>query len=474
MYTKMTLSSINPFFFRRIPETDQIFISNQISEWSILHSETEFSQLCNADLSSERTARLLSQGFLNSCEAERQHFERAAETLLTKKFSSKLGKPSLVMVVPTLRCDHSCAYCQVSRAALSSTKHELGLSAEATAHTIDSIAAQRFKLEFQGGEPLLRQDFLMETVSKLRELRGDQFDVVIATALGPDLDDSFVDWLRREKVGLSVSYDGVPEAHAKIRKSSLFDSYERLRSQLNRLRAEGVELSFVATFTSETLKHSPSEIIDSCRDLGIQRLYSRPVEPYGFAGLTISKLGSPEEKMFEFLEEYLEAIIATNDSGFDFWDYGFGLYLSQLYRSEFGAHVDLQSPAGYALSACILNYDGVVYGSDESRMLVERLGAEAPNLKIIEANEPTKILNEEAHEDILASSFSECSPHCEQCAYQPFCGSDPIHHLYTQGDFVGFKTDSTFCRYSMFMFDLLVRKISGGKITPGLVQKWMG
>ena len=56
-----------------------------ISEWSVLTTEREFDELRNANLLGKKSPQLLAQGFLNSCDAEKVHFERAAEKLLTKK-----------------------------------------------------------------------------------------------------------------------------------------------------------------------------------------------------------------------------------------------------------------------------------------------------------------------------------------------------------------------------------------------------
>jgi radical SAM protein with 4Fe4S-binding SPASM domain len=124
------------------------------------------------------------------------------------------------------------------------------------------------------------------------------------------------------------------------------------------------------------------------------------------------------------------------------------------------------------MSACIINYDGNVFGSDEARMLYESTkNSVLPLGKIINDKlVPNKMA---AHESILSSSFSELTPHCDTCAYMPFCGSDPIHHLASQGDFVGFKPNSDFCQQTITMNDLLINKIKSGEITNEMVALWL-
>ena len=43
----------------------------------------------------------------------------------------------------------------------------------------------------------------------------------------------------------------------------------------------------------------------------------------------------------------------------------------------------------------------------------------------------------------------ECVPMCTDCGFLPYCGSDPVYHHATQGDVVGFKPTSGFCRKNM-------------------------
>ena len=465
---------INPFFFRKLPSTESVFISNLLGEWSVLDSYEDLLKLTAGVFDTSVNEELALKGFISNTPADKLHFNRAAELGLANKFSKNTNAPSLIMVVPTLRCDHDCMYCQVSRAPLSSKDHDLELSPKVTARVIDKIAANSFKLEIQGGEPLLRPQYIKDLVNEMRSLRGSNFGTVITTALGPELSEDFLDWAINEDVSFSVSFDGIPRVHSAIRKSKLFDSFDRLKQQLIRLSSAGLisRVGYVHTLTRETLDSGPLEIIKSCKELGISRLYSRPLADYGFAVATKKRIGYSRGELEVFLERYLDEIIACFNRGENFFDQSFGVHLKNLYRPESNTHVDIQSPAGYAMSACIINYDGNVFGSDEARMLYESTkNSVLPLGKIINDKlVPNKMA---AHESILSSSFSELTPHCDTCAYMPFCGSDPIHHLASQGDFVGFKPNSDFCQQTITMNDLLINKIKSGEITNEMVALWL-
>ncbi|WP_169713903.1 radical SAM protein [Oceanicoccus sagamiensis] len=417
---------------------------------------------------------LAAKGFYSESDTEALSFSKAAELNLTAKFSKGLFRPSLIMVVPTLRCDHDCAYCQVSRAPLSSVDHELEMKPAQIAQAIDKIAAPAFKLEIQGGEPLLRPRFIIDLVKELRVLRGHGFDVVIASALGPDMSDDFLEWMHTENVSLSVSFDGIPSVHSKIRKSRLFDSFERFKQQLKRLSDANLSknVGFVSTITREIIELGPRKIISACSDLGIRRIYSRPIANYGFATVTKKLIGYSRKEYSDFLEAYIDEIVKSFQRGEVFFDEGIGLYLSNLYSPELNVHVDMQSPSGYALSACIVNYDGNIFGSDEARMLFESTKNPLLPLARISGSELLEN-NIEGHEGLISSSFSECSPLCDTCAYMPFCGSDPVHHLASQGDFVGLKPNSGYCHHITDIYDILIKKIGNGEITNKMVVSWL-
>lgn len=459
---------LNPLYFRSLND-DTVFVSNMLGAWDFA-KKAEFLDLIAGMHPGELESRFAKKGFVGT---NTGWFDKAAETRLTTKFASPNVKPSLFMVVPTLRCDHNCEYCQVSRAPLDSKAHDLMLRPESLAKAIAELAAPSFKLEFQGGEALLRQDFIVDTVESLNRLRPGCFDVVVTSALGPDLGSDFLSWCKDNRVGFSVSFDGVPEIHTKHRKSYLFDSFTRFRSQLEKLRANGIEeIGYIQTMTASTFEVAPETIIQSCLDLQINRLFSRPLQQYGFAALTQRKIGYATSAFIDYFEKYFLAVLNHWAVEKSFFDDGFAIYLSNLFRPQFTGYVDLTSPSAYGLQATIINYDGHIFGADEARMLYETTKNDELILASVqEDGTVTSAIN--PHAELVAESFIEFTPHCDTCAYQPFCGSDIAYHLASQGNGVGLKPASEFCESTMGVYDFLLRHFEAGDYGLEEVSQWL-
>jgi hypothetical protein len=60
---------------------------------------------------------------------------------------------------------------------------------------------------------------------------------------------------------------------------------------------------------------------------------------------------------------------------------------------------------------------------------------------------------------LTSASVNESLPGCSDCAYQSYCGGDPIFHHATQGDVVGHRATSSFCRRNMTIIHELFRYI---------------
>src|SRR6202023_2808809 len=86
--------------------------------------------------------------------------QKAQRQLLAARLRSRMSflqhvTPLHIFVV-TLRCEHSCPYCQVSRQ--STDRSRFDMSEQTATRALDiafSSPSARIKIEFQGGEPLL-------------------------------------------------------------------------------------------------------------------------------------------------------------------------------------------------------------------------------------------------------------------------------------------------------------------------------
>jgi len=274
---------------------------------------------------------------------------------------------------------------------------------------------------------------------------------------------------------LSVSFDGFVDLHSKFRiHSKKGDSATRFLEQKRKLEDAGLSdnISYVSTLTKEALARGPKDYIDSCLSLGIHRIYSRELSEYGFASSTKSNLGYRIEDYIKFMGSYLDELIVRFNSGEDFFDYTFSLYLTKLLAPDASGHMDALSPAGYATAGFLLNYDGRIFGSDEARMLYESTKNERLTIGKLR-NKEFELQENGFHQRLLTESFLETSSICSTCAYLPFCGLDPIATLNQQGDLTGFKKELSQCQLTIGMLDLISDRLDSGALTREMVKSWI-
>jgi uncharacterized protein len=159
--------------------------------------------------------------------------QSAQRQLLATRLRSRMSflrqvTPLHIFVV-TLRCEHSCPYCQVSRQ--STDRSRFDMSEETARRSLDIAFASpssRIKIEFQGGEPLLNFPLIRNIVSnaKTRAISsGKKVDFVIASNLAL-LDDAVLDFCKSNDVLLSTSLDGPADLHNKNRPRPGGNSHE--------------------------------------------------------------------------------------------------------------------------------------------------------------------------------------------------------------------------------------------------------
>jgi len=446
-----------PFLFRELLPSRRVLLTNMLGSYTLLQSREQLNDLASGNLSG-LPAELIEDLFAKSFLCEAGELDLRASLLasgLTTSMSRALARPGLFMVVPTLRCDHDCRYCQVSRAPLHARDVDASLeNIPAILNCIKSAMGRTAKIEFQGGEPLLRFEYIREFIAQaMGTLEGKDVTYVICSALGP-LHGDVVDWAKKHPVTFSISLDGDSPTHNTNRPSRYFDAYANTLSKLTKLREElgRDRVSCVATVTRETLAR-PVELVDAYFDAGLDSLFVRPLAPFGFAAKRTGIGGYSAQEYAAFLARVLRRVIEMNTER-PFVEEATLLRLRRIYDPGFSGSVDMQSPAGFLLGALVFNYDGRVFGSDEARMLWE--STKAPELVLGTVSDGIAAVATNTHAArMLTDTFTCVMPGCEDCAYQPFCGADPMHHLATQGDHVGDKAISFFCQLQRAQLDQL-------------------
>jgi His-Xaa-Ser system radical SAM maturase HxsB len=463
-FTKEGPYTVLPFRFLALGK-DREVLTNDWGEWLLAPRGTSARLVQRAIAPAEPLYRQLrGKQFLN--DGGSSGLLDLAATKLRSKKGSLDGFTKLHMFVVTLRCEHTCHYCQVSRQTEDKVRYDM--SPETAIRCLDlmmSSPSPYYTLEFQGGESFLAFDLMRFIVGEAKERAarlGKTINYVACTNLAVATDDQ-LRWCREEGVSISTSLDGPAFIHNANRPRPGGDSYEKTIDGIHRARdIVGFEnVSALLTTTTLSLKH-PIEIVDEYVKQGFRSIFLRPISPYGFAvrpRRNWTKYGM--EEFLTFYKTALSHIIWLNRSGVDLAEVYAKILLTKLITPFPTRYVDLDSPSGAAISAVIYNYDGDVYAADEGRMLAE-MGDKTFRMGNAHLDDYRAIFRNETVAGLLAAGTAEGLPGCSECAVQPFCGADPIFHHKTQGDPIGHRPTSDFCLKNMTIIKHLLGLLDSG------------
>ena len=160
-----------------------------------------------------------------------------------------------------------------------------------------------------------------------------------------------------------------------------------------------------------------------------------------------------------------------NKQGVHFTEYFATLLLTKMLTSNDPGFVDLMSPAGAGIAAIVFNYDGDVYASDESRMLRE-MGDTTFKLGNLRTSSYEDIFTSDALLSALDDSFTMSAPMCSDCAFEPWCGAEPVFHHAIFGDMLGRKPESEFCKRIMGVVKYLLKKMQIDPDAKEIFMRW--
>lgn len=443
---------------------NEVFISNEVGEFSFV-SNKDFDKLVKhkLNINSQVFLDLKAKQVLTDTEIE-PVIEMLSVKYRTKK-SFLNNFTALHMVVPTIRCNSNCIYCQVSRKDIDAPNCDMDKpTAKKIVDIIFKSPSSVIKIEFQGGEPLLSFKivrYIIEYAEWLNIFKRKHLEFVICTNLSL-MTDKMLRYLKKHKVYVSTSLDGQKDLHNKNRPlQNGDDSHERLIQKINLCRKYLGQDSVSALMTaSQYSLNEFKDIVDEYIAQGFHAIFFRSLNPFGFAKRDKEKIGY---RISSFVKKYKEAvdyIIELNLNGTYFVEGFASLLLKRILTPFSTGFVDLQSPAGIAISGVIYDYDGNVYVSDEARML-----ASSGDHKFLMGNVHRKsyqeLFNSDFLHSLLKSSCLECLPQCSDCALQSFCGASPVRNYSECGDVIGKRNLSEECyknREIMQYFLELVRK----------------
>jgi His-Xaa-Ser system radical SAM maturase HxsB len=383
---------------------------------------------------------------------------------------------SLHLFVITLRCEHTCHYCQVSRVTSDKTLFDMSMAHINKGIDLMLQSPNPFlTMEFQGGEALLAFDQIVYAIDRTKVLatqKGKTMTYVICTNLAV-LDEGALAYCKENNVLLSTSLDGPDFIHNQNRRRPGNNSYELTIKGINMARkALGNDsVSALMTTTNLSLNH-PLEIVDEYYQQGFRSIFLRPISPYGFALKNERKNKYEIDNFLAFYKKALHHIIAYNLKGEYFKEEYATIILKKILTPFPVGYVDLNSPAGAITNVVLFNYDGAVYASDESRMLAESKDYTF-KLGHLDHSSYHELFYGEKAQELAAVLCNESLPGCSECAFQAYCGSDPIHNYATQGDIWGYRPTSTFCQKNMELIRYLIELMDSDRQIEKVFESWI-
>ena len=387
--------------------------------------------------------------------------------LLATKYRTKhefmSGGTKLHIFVVTLRCDHSCHYCQVSRQTANHSEYDMStLTADRSLDLMMDSPGLDLTLELQGGEATLAFDLVRYLVARAKRLaneRGKRLTIVLTTNLA-NITSEQLAYLKEESVKVSTSLDGPAFIHNANRPRPGGNSHELATQNIERGRDTlGLDqVSALMTTTQLSLGHA-KEIVDEYVARSFHSIFLRPISPYGFAVRSRHRTGYEMSAFLDFYKTGLDHILEINRSGYHLVEVYTKILLTKILTPYGTGFVDLQSPAGAGWNVLVYNYDGDVYISDESRMLAE-MNDFTFRLGNVHQHSRRDLFASDSFLEAQQASCNQGLPGCSDCAFQPYCGSDPIFNHATQGDSFGFRPTSAFCHRNMSVLKHLFSMIA--------------
>ena len=364
---------------------------------------------------------------------------------------ARAGDLDYLILVPTLRCNLSCSYCQVSRAAIEHpgfdwTSEMLGK----VLSFLDGLPTDHIKIEFQGGEPTLRIDLIEAVIARCERFAEKQF--VVCTNLH-HLSDHHWRLFDNPNLFISTSLDGDLATHARQRTHEATDQFiSNLRAVIDRYGP--TKVSALPTIDP---RNPPivDDIIDTFAGFGLNRIFLRPINYQGFARKRHSHSRENADSWKSFHRAFVRRLIERNwaDRSRVLEETYLGICLRRIFQPGTDRHVDLRNPNPMGVDYLVVDYDGTLYPTDEARMLA-RSGVVDLSLGMVGDD-----WRSEKWHELNRHSTNQFDPACERCAFQPYCGRDLVDDIARYGRIDLPRTETAFCRRHQDIFGFIFELI---------------
>lgn len=462
-----------PFNFERLSSGKELLI-NMLGDFLIVPEGTVDAIVKNnlGSIDKDVTKDLVASNFISESSDVKSLEFMANKYRTAKSFTGGLAK--LHIFVISLRCEHTCQYCQVSRVSENKGKYDFQRGNLIKGIELMLSCGEDFlTMEFQGGEALLAFDniqFAVEyTLEKSKNL-GKTIQFVICTNLAL-INKEILDYCIKYNIVISSSLDGPSNVHDFNRKRPGRNSHELTVKGIDLVKnVMGEEhISALMTTSTESLKY-PIEIIDEYRRLGFKSVFLRPISPYGFA-IYNKRSHYLTEDFLEFYKTGLHYILDLNRKGEFIKETYTCILLKRILTSFSEGYVDLMSPTGLVNNVIVYDYDGRIFASDEARMLAQ-MKDDTFLLGNVD-NSWEELLASPVMNKISKTGINDYLAGCDTCAFNIYCGADPVHHHATQGDEYGYRPSSSFCQRNKGVFHIIFDLLDSDPEVEKIFKSWI-
>ncbi len=374
--------------------------------------------------------------------------------------------PSLHIITPTMRCNQRCTYCHSEAVGIDESGYDLD---EETAKGIVDFAfetnSSSLKFEFQGGEPLLNISAVENVINYAKDKaknREGKVSFSIVSNLTTDLEDETLSKLEEWNVNISTSLDGPKEIHNSNRKSTDGNAHDKVIKNIKKLGKRGIEVRALCTVTSKSFG-SGEEIVDEYLNLGLDKIWLRPLNKLGYAEEMWDEIGYTAEEFGSFYSKTLDYIL--DDKNGKIKELTAFLLSKKILSVPDPEMTELTSPCGAGISQLLYDNKGNIYTCDEGKVFDEfKLG----NVK---ESSPKDIFTNDTIVSMIDIS-SRKGYLCGDCVWDPFCAICPVNTYSEQGNILSKLSQDFRCAINSHLLQDIFKRLIYKKEERQILKEW--
>jgi len=464
----------NRFWSHRFDD-EHILVTTEHGAWAVL-SKSEFDLLRCGDLTQDLD-------LFRNLEEKGIILTENNQDLLVKyykdRFHHLFNGVNLHIVVPTLRCDHKCLYCQANSQPMSARKYDMDeKTARKVVDFIFQTPAKDLSIEFQGGEPLANFSILQYIVEYAKRKNHSKESDVAGWCIGKKniffkivtnltlMDESIFDYIRKNNISICTSLDGPKKLHNKNRPYTNGSSYDKVAYWIDFIKREKNYPFFssaMPTITRYSLKYA-KEIVNEYIKFSLNNIMLRHLN---IAGMTIKmwkKIGYTPEEYIKFWNESLEYIFKINSWNLFYSEEVYSI-LRRIVTLKPPLNACLGSPCGACMIQTAYNQWGDVYTCDEARSNdIFKLG----NVK---KDNYKRIFTSGDALNFIALTSGKSSL-CDACEWNPYCSPCLVSSYGNQNNLISKMPMDFVCKIRKAQTEYVFRKLLFSKDRE-IMLRWL-